>query len=115
MLPCRYGVHLGRTIARGTPSNLTLGNFDCHGDYKNLEERGAHSGNGFSFLNTIGILKVCVECAHIGILKVCVECAHICILKVCVECECACFLKVCVKCFCVHFQGVCRMCTHVQL
>ncbi|XP_063689794.1 uncharacterized protein LOC134822596 [Bolinopsis microptera] len=52
-----YGVHLGRTIARGTPSNLTLGNFDCHGDYKNLEERGAHSGNGFSFLNTIGILK----------------------------------------------------------
>ena len=60
----RYGVHLGRTIARGTPSNLTLGNFDCHGDYKNLEERGAHSGNGFTFLNTIGILKVCEECAR---------------------------------------------------
>lgn len=61
ILTCfRYGVHLGRTIACGVPSNLTLGNFDCHGDYKSLDERGAHSGNGFSFLNTIGILKVCI-------------------------------------------------------
>eukprot|EP00116_Pleurobrachia_bachei_P011696 sb/3471958/ len=52
-----YGVHLGRTIARGTTTNLTLGNLDCHGNYKSLEERGAHSGNGFSFLNAIGCLK----------------------------------------------------------
>jgi len=52
-----YGVHLGRTIARGTPTNLTLGNLDAHADYKYLEERGAHSGNGFSILKSIGCLK----------------------------------------------------------
>lgn len=46
-----YGVHLG------TARNLTLGNLDCHGDYKYLEERGAHSGNGFSILNAIDVLK----------------------------------------------------------
>ena len=42
----------------GTGSNVTLGNLDCHGDYKYLEERGAHSGNGFSILNAIDVLKV---------------------------------------------------------
>ena len=42
----------------GTARNLTLGNLDCHGDYKYLEERGAHSGNGFSILNAIDVLKV---------------------------------------------------------